>query len=169
MGRCPSAVSKCMPCLVAHVPPFSRIFQRIPDKRLIDSLSWWHKFLVDDPPTFKKTNEHRFDFLFNHSRFLGTGRFCSVPLPTLALCYGVVLKNPLFISRDNANEDLWLPLKAVKMIRTHIAPIGLMLSREVLLNHHGASISHVKILVKILQTVNGFKFYSLLIFLNVNR
>jgi len=71
--------------------PFPESFKDFPIKSLIDSLSWWHKFLVDDPLTVKKTNEHQFDFGFAHSRFLGTGRVCSVPLLTLAFCLGVVL------------------------------------------------------------------------------
>ena len=70
--------------------PFPESFKDFPIKSLIDSLSWWHKFLMDDPLTVKKTNEHRFDFGFAHSRFLGTVRFCSVPLPTLAFCLGVI-------------------------------------------------------------------------------
>jgi len=74
--------------------PFPESFKDFPIKSLIDSLSWWHKFLVDDPLTVKKTNEHRFYFGFAHSRFLGTGRVCSVPLPTLAFCLGVLLQNP---------------------------------------------------------------------------
>ena len=74
--------------------PFPESFKDFPIKSLIDSLSWWDKLLVDDPLTAKKTNEHRFDFGFAHSRFLGMGRVCSVPLPTLAFCFGVVLQNP---------------------------------------------------------------------------
>ena len=75
--------------------PFPGSFKDLPIKSLIDSLSWWHKFLVDDPLTVKKkTNEHRFDFGFAHSRSLGTGRVCSVPLPALAFCLGAVLQNP---------------------------------------------------------------------------
>jgi len=74
--------------------PVPESFKDFPIKSLIDSLSWWHKFLVDDPLTVKKTNEHRFDFRFAHSRFLATGRICSVPLPTLAFCLGVLLQNP---------------------------------------------------------------------------
>ena len=35
--------------------PFPEFFKEFPIKSLIDSLSWWHKFLVDDPLTFKKT------------------------------------------------------------------------------------------------------------------
>jgi len=45
------------------------------------------------PDCQRKTNEHQFDFGFAHSRFLGTGRVCSVPLQTLAFCLGVVLQN----------------------------------------------------------------------------
>ena len=74
--------------------PFPESFKDFPIKSLIDSVSWWHKFLVDDPLTVKKTKEHRFDFGFAHSRFLGKGRVCSVPLPTLAFCLGVVFQNP---------------------------------------------------------------------------
>ena len=39
------------------VHPFPEFFKDFPIKSLIDSLSWWHKFLVDDTPTVKKTNE----------------------------------------------------------------------------------------------------------------
>jgi len=94
----------------------------------------------------KKPNEHRFDFGFAHSRFLGTGRVCSAPLPTLAFCLGVVLQNPWFITCDNATEEFWLPLMAVQKIKTHIPPFGLVLSREDLWNHLGAHFSHVQIL-----------------------
>ena len=149
MGRCRGAASKCVQCLVAHVPSFFWVFQGLPDKKMIDSLSWWHKFLVDDPLTVKKTNEHRFDFGFAHSRFLGTKRVCSVPLQTLAFCLGLVLQNSLFINCDNANEEFWLPLKVVQKIKTHIPPIGLLLSREVLWNHLGAKLSMYKSCVKI--------------------
>ena len=73
---------------------FSQSFKDFPIKSLIDSLFWWHKILVDDPLNVKKTNEHRFDFGFAHSRFFVTGSVCSVPLPTLAFCLGVLLQNP---------------------------------------------------------------------------
>jgi len=54
MGRCRGAASKCVQCLVAHVPPFPESFKDFPIKSLIDILSWWHRFLVDDPLTVKK-------------------------------------------------------------------------------------------------------------------
>ena len=46
-----------------------------PIKSLIDSLSWWHKFLVHDYLTFKKTNEH--DLIFDSLilAFLGRREF----------------------------------------------------------------------------------------------
>jgi len=74
--------------------PFHESFKDFWIKSLIGSLSWWHKFLVVDPLTVKKTNEHPFHFGFAHSRFLRAGRVCSVPLPTLAFCLGVILQNP---------------------------------------------------------------------------
>ena len=74
--------------------PFPESFKVFPIQSLIDSLSWWHKFLVEDPLTVKKTNELLFDFGFAHSRLLGTGRVCSVPLSTLAFCLVVLLHNP---------------------------------------------------------------------------
>jgi len=91
-GGCRGAASKCVQCLVAQCHPFPESFKDFPIKYLIESLSWWHIFLVDDPLTVKKkTNEHRFDFGFSHSRFLGMGRVCSVPFPTLTFCLAVVL------------------------------------------------------------------------------
>jgi len=69
-----------------------------------------------------------------------------VPLPTFAFCLGVVVQNPLFITCDNATEEFLLPLKAAQEIETHIPPIGLLLSRQVLWNHLGAQFSHVQIL-----------------------
>ena len=52
--------------------PFPESLKDFSIQSLIDSLFWWHKFLVGDPLTVKKKNkkEHRFDFGFNHSRFL---------------------------------------------------------------------------------------------------
>jgi len=149
--------------------PFPESFKDFPIKILIESLSCWRRFLVHDPLTIKKTNEHWFGFGFGHSRFLGTGRFCSMPLPSLTICLGVVLQNPLFITCENATEDFLLTLKAFQKMKTHIPPIGLLLSREDFCNHLGAKFVLSKSCVKIWWNVNWFKFNSILIILKVNR
>jgi hypothetical protein len=59
--------------------PFPESFKDFPIKSLIDSLSWWQKFLVDFPFTAKNTWASIW-FGFAHSRFLWTGRVRSVPL-----------------------------------------------------------------------------------------
>ena len=123
----------------------SWVFQGLPDKSLT-VCSGGTNSLWTIPWLLKKTNEQQFDFGFAHSRFLGTGRVCSVPLPTLAFCLGVVLHNLWFITCDKATEEFWLPLKAVQKIKAHIPPISLLISREFLWNHHGAHFSHVQML-----------------------
>jgi hypothetical protein len=77
-------------CTCQHFPESFKDFTK---RSLIGSLSWRHTFLVDYPLTVIK-NEHRFDFGFAHSRFLGTGGVCSVPFPILAFCVGDILQNP---------------------------------------------------------------------------
>jgi hypothetical protein len=98
--------------------PFPESSKDFPIKSLIDGLSWWHKFLVDDPLTVKK-NWALIWFWVCSFRFLGTGRVCSVPLPTLVFCLGVILHNPSFITCDNATEEFLLPRKAVQKIKTY--------------------------------------------------
>ena len=144
MGRCRGAASKCVQCLVAHVPPFSWVFQGVPDKKFD-----WQFVLVAQIPCgwssdCQKTKWASIWFWICYSRFLGTGRVCIVPLPTLAFCLGVVLQNPWFITCDNMTEEFWLSLKVAQKIKTHIPRIGLLLSHEVLFNHLGAHFSHVQ-------------------------
>jgi len=90
MERCRGAASMCVQCLGAHVPPFSWVFQGLPDKKC----DWQFVLVAQIPcgrsPDLKKS-EQRPDIGFAHSRFLGTGTVCSVPLPTLAFCLRVVL------------------------------------------------------------------------------
>ena len=147
MGRCRCAASKCVQCLVAHVPPFSWIFQGLPDGKFD-----WQFVLVAQipcgrsPDCQKKTNEHR----------------------STLFCVGVVLQNSWFITCDNVTEESWLPLKAVQNIKTHIPPIGLLLSWGSL-ERSWRTLLLPKSCVKIWWTVNQLKFKSLLIILNVNR
>jgi hypothetical protein len=52
-------------CLVAQVPPFPEPFKDFPIKSLIDSLSLWHKFLVNVPLTVEKTTQLSIDLIFD--------------------------------------------------------------------------------------------------------
>ena len=75
MGRCRGAASECVQCLVAHVPPFSWVFQGLPHKKF----DWQFVLVAQIPfgrsPDCQKKKKHGFDFGFAHSRFLGTGEF----------------------------------------------------------------------------------------------
>jgi len=76
MGCCRGEASKCEQCLVAHVLPFSWVFQGLSDKIAIENLSWWHKFLADDSLTVKKEKtgiDLILDFLI--LALLGQGEF----------------------------------------------------------------------------------------------
>ena len=82
--------------------------------------------------------------------FLGRGEFAVCHSRLWRLVSGSYSKiHELSITCDNATEEFWLPLKAVQKIKTHIPPIGLLLSREVLWNHLGAHFLMSKSWVKI--------------------
>jgi len=170
VGHCRGAASKCVQCLVTHMPPFSRVFQGLPHKKF----DWQFVLVAQIPygqsPDCQKNKLAQFDFRFAHSPFLGKGRFWSVPLPNLAFCLGVILQNPWFITCDNMTDEFWLPLKAVQKISRHtslqLAFCSVMRFFETILAH---TFLMSKSCVKILWTVNQFKFNSLLIILNVNQ
>jgi len=76
MGRCSGASIqvRAMPGRT-RATVFPESFKDFPIKSLIDSLSWWHKFLVDDPLTVKITNEHDLILDLPILAFLGRGDF----------------------------------------------------------------------------------------------
>jgi len=57
--------------------PFPKSFKDSPIKSLIDSLSWWHRFLVDDPLTVKNKKHISIDLILDLLilAFLGRGEF----------------------------------------------------------------------------------------------
>jgi len=57
--------------------PFPEFFKDFPIKSLIDSLSWWHRFLVDDSLTVKKKKKKSIDLILDLLilTFLGRGEF----------------------------------------------------------------------------------------------
>jgi len=170
MGRCHGAASKCVQYLFAHVPPFSRVFRGLPDKILIDSLSWWHKILLDDPLTLKKKQMiidlildllilaflWRGEFAVCHSRLW---RFVPGSYSKIHDSSSVItrLKNSGTLSRRSRRSrhtSLWLAFCSGMRF------FGTILAHTFLLP---------KPCVKIWWTVKRFKFNSLLIILNVNR
>ena len=117
MGHCCGAASKCVQCLVAHVPPFFWVFQRLPDKNFD-----WQFVLVAHIPCGRspdcQKNKWASIWLWICSFSLswdGESLQCATP----AFCFGVILQNPWCITCDNATEEFWLPLKAVQKIKTH--------------------------------------------------
>ena len=63
------------------------------------------------------------------------------------------MSEPIIVPYDTSvkisNEEFWLLLKAVQKIKTHILPIGLLLSCEVLWNHLAHTFLMSKSCVKI--------------------
>ena len=121
-------------------------FKEFPIKGLIDSLSWWYIFLVDDPLTVKKTNEHRFDFGFFSFSLSWDGENLQCATPNFGVLSRGRTPKSMIHHLCNETEEFWLPLKAVQKIKKHIPLIGLLLSHEVLWNHLGAHFSYVQIL-----------------------
>ena len=161
--------SMCMQCLVTHVPPFSWVFQGLPDK----TLDWQFVLVAQIPcgrsPDCQKTNEHRFDFGFTHSCFLGTGRFCSVPLWLWYFVSGSYSK-----IHDSSPVITWLKNSGSLSRRSRRSRhTSLRLAFCSVVRFFWTIMAHTflmfKSCVKIWWTVNGFKFNSLLIIHNINR
>jgi len=137
MGRCRGEACMCVQCLGEHVPPFSRVFQGLPDKKF-DSLSWWHKFLVDDPLTVKNKI---LDLLI--LAYLGQGEFavCHSRISRFVSgSYSKIHDSSSAITLMNNSGSL------SRRSRRSRPPTDLLLSREVLWNHLGPHFSHVQIL-----------------------
>ena len=126
--------------------PFPESFKEFPINSLIDSLSWWHKFLVDDPLTVKKKMSIDLILDLLILAFLGRGEFGVSHFRFWRFVSGLYSKihdsSPVITRLKNSGSTL----KAVQKIKTHIPPIGLLLSREVLWNHLGTHFFHVQIL-----------------------
>ena len=119
--------------------PFPESFKDFPIKSLIDSLSLWHKFLVDDPLAVKK-KQMSIDLILDLLilAFLGRGEFpvCHSRLwRFVSGSYSKIRDSSPVITRLKNSGSL-----------SRLPPIGLLLSREVLWNHLGAHFSHVQIL-----------------------
>ena len=118
MGHCCGAASKCVQCLVAHVPPFSWVFQGLPDKKF----DWQFVLVAQNPcgrsPDYKK-NKWALNFIMDLLiiAFLGRGeiavchfrlwRFVSGSYPKNHDSSPVItlLKNSGFLSSGPEDQD----------------------------------------------------------------
>ena len=147
MERCRGAASKCVQCLVAHVPPFFWVFQGLPDKNFDWQFVLVAQILVDDPLAVKKQMSidlildllillllRRGEFAASNYRLW---RFVSGSYSKIHDSSPVItrLKNSGFLSRRSRKSR-------------HIPPIGLLLSREVFWNHLGTQFLTSKSCVK---------------------
>jgi len=126
--------------------PFPEPFKDMPIKILIESLSWRHKLLVDDPLTVIKISINLILHLLILA-FLGKGEFevCQSRLwRFVSGSYSKTHASPMITRLKNSGFNTRRSRRS-----RHIPLIGLLLSREVLWNHLGAQFSHVQILVQI--------------------
>ena len=149
---------------------FPESFKDFSIKSLIDSLSCWHKFLVDDPLTFKK-KQMSIDLILDLLilAFLGQGDF--------AVCYSRLwrLVSGSYSKIHNSSPVITILKNSGSLWRrsTRSSHTSLRLAFCSVVRFFGTILAHTflmsKSCVKIWWTVNRFKFNWLLIILNVNR
>ena len=149
--------------------PFPESFKDFPIKRLIDSLSWWQKFLVDDLLTVKKTMSINLILDLLILAFLGWGEFAVWHSRLWRFVSGSYFKiydsSPAITRLKNSGS---LSRRSRRSRHT-----SLRLAFCSVVGFFGTILAHTFLMsiscVKILWTVNRFKFNSLLIILNVDR
>ena len=99
-GRCRGAASRCVQCLVAHVPPFSWFLEGLSDKKFD-----WEFVLVAQIPCGRSPDCQK-------------NKWASIWFWIYSFSLSCDLES-LLCATDNANEEFWLPLKAVQKIKTH--------------------------------------------------
>jgi len=168
MGRCRGAASMCMQCLVAHVPPFSWVFQGLPAKSLTvfpgGTNSLW-----TIPWLSKK--QMSIDLILDLLilAFLGWGEFAVCHSRLWHFVSGLYSKihysSPVIKRLKNSGS---LSRRSRRSRHT-----SLQLTFCSVMRFFGTILAHTflmsKSCVKIWWTVNRFKFNSLLIILKVNR
>ena len=170
MGHCCGAASKCVQCLVAHVPPFSWLFQGRPDKKFD-----WQFVLVAQIPCGRspgcQKKQMSIDLILDLLilAFLGQGEF--------AVCHSRLrrfVSGPYSKIHDSSPVITWLKNSGSLSRRSRRSRhTSLRLAFFSVVRFFGTILVHTflmsKSCVKIWWTVNRFKFNSLLIILNVNR
>ena len=169
MGRCRGAASKCVQCLVSHVPLFSWVFQGLPDKKCD-----WQFFLVAQIPCGRSPDCHKkisLDLILDLLilAFLGRGEFavCSSRLWRFESgSYSKLHDSSHVITRLNNSGPLSRRSRRSRHTSLRLAFCSVMRFFGIILAH---TFLMSKSCVKIWWTVNRFKFNSLLIILSVNR
>ena len=81
-----------------QVVSVSQYFQIV---NLVDCLSSWYKFILNNPSNIKKSWQHCFDSWFGLTEFCWSWGISSLPLCTWLLHFRVILVDPCFITCDD--------------------------------------------------------------------
>ena len=109
--------------------PFSKSFQDIFVKGVINSQFWRYKFLVHNATAVEKKN-HCFHLGSAHACFLRTRTF-RVPFPTLQFGLGIVVEHPWFTSCYYFIQKIWLNFESSQQILTNFKPGRFLLHRQI--------------------------------------
>lgn len=94
---------------------------------------------MNQPFAVEKANYHGFHFGFAHSRLLWPWRSRGQPLLALSFSFGVILKEPIFITSNNSIEKSRIIFNLLETILSYVYSVGLLLSvpfsRHMLLKH----------------------------------
>ena len=85
-------------------------FQYFQVVNLVDCLSSWYKFIMNNSSNIKKSQQNFLLLIWTDGNFWSWG-ICSLPLCTLRLRFRVVLVDPCIISFDDMAQNVILPLQ----------------------------------------------------------
>jgi len=166
MGPCCGAASKCMQCLVAHVPPFSWVSQGLYDKKFHWQFALGAQIPCGRSPRCQKNKWASIWFWICSFSLSWDGESWQCATPD----FGVLSRNlspKSMITRLKNSGSLSRPPRRSRHTSLRLAFYSVVRFFGTILAHIFLMMS--KSCVKIWWTINRFKFNSLLIILNVNR
>ena len=113
-------------------------------KQLVNSLTLWYEFKMDEPFDVQEADQHVFHILFDFPRLFWSRRWCTFPLTWLLLCLQVIPVTPWFISRDDFGQKVWINFQLIFHFTAHIQTIGSLILREQARNEFHSNSFHVK-------------------------
>jgi hypothetical protein len=110
--HCRDGAPSCFAPFAWPLPPhvLPKPPQDVTVKLCIDSLTWRHKFLIDNPVNIKKADQHWLHVAFYLLRFIRPGWRWTLPLGRLLFCFRVVPINPTFITSYDLGKEVWVIL-----------------------------------------------------------